>query len=290
MESHAALTTLRLPVLHYHLDATLDSGQAFRWRRAGEAWEGVVEGRYVKVRATPQALRVSVTPTQPGTAQWLRRYFQTEIDLASILETFPEDALLRRAHQAYPGLRLLRQEPWETLVSFILSSAKQIPHIRDLVERLAQHYGAPVPGHPQWRAFPTPASLAAVSVDQLRALGLGYRAAYVAEAARQVDARQVDLESLHTAPMEEACARLMSLPGVGVKIAQCVLLFAYGFQAAFPVDTWIRKALEKGYPGRFPGPAKQLETQILEHFGPHAGYAQQYLFHAIRNGAVSLPD
>lgn len=277
----------RIPTRNYHLEATLDSGQAFRWRRIGQGWEGIIQGRWVRIESKPSALEVFWHGPKAFERE-LREYLQTEIDLDAIVSTFPEDPLMRQSVLAFPGLRVLRQDPWETLISFILSSAKQIPHIRDLVERLAQSYGAPVANRPELRAFPSAQSLATIGESELRGLRLGYRAKYVAAASRMVASGAVDLEGLKTLSMQEARDQLTSIPGVGIKIAHCVLLFAYDFPQAFPVDTWIRKTLEQGYPDRFPGPAARLEAQIHDYFGPYAGYAQQYLFHSIRTKAVVL--
>ena len=278
----------RIPTRDYDLEATLDSGQAFRWRRVAQGWEGIVHGRWVRIESNTSALEVFWHGPKAFERE-LREYLRTDIDLDAIVSTFPEDPLMRQSVLAFPGLRILRQDPWETLISFILSSAKQIPHIRDLVERLAQSFGDPVANRPDLRAFPSAESLASTSESDLRGLRLGYRAKYVAAASRMVATGVVELGGLNALTMREARDRLTSIPGVGIKIAHCVLLFAYDFPQAFPVDTWIRKTLERGYPDRFPGPAARLEAQVHDYFGPYAGYAQQYLFHSIRTKTVDLP-
>jgi N-glycosylase/DNA lyase len=180
---------------------------------------------------------------------------------------------------------LLRQEPWECLASFILSSTKQIIHIRQIVETLCRRYGAivtpPAGGVPAF-AFPTPARLAACSEAELRASGMGFRAPYLRAAARAVAGGELDLANLDRLALDDARARLISLHGVGRKIADCVLLFALGFDAAFPVDVWILKALRELYFPRRRKTPRELLAFTEAHFGPHAGYAQQYLFHFMR--------
>ena len=183
------------------------------------------------------------------------------------------------------GLRLLRQDPWECLASFILSSTKQIVQIRQIVGLLCERFGSPVvtpPGDEAAFAFPSAERLAAATEAELRACKMGFRAPNLLTAARQVAARKIDLRALHFCSVEEARERLTQLPGVGPKIANCVLLFAYGFQQAFPVDVWVMKALRQLYfPKRRPSPQK-LQRFVATHFGPNAGYAQQYLFHYVR--------
>ncbi len=276
------------PVSDYDLAATLDSGQAFRWQRVGAGWEGVVAGRWVRLTAAPE--RIEAETAVPQTSwDWLADYLQIRVELAPIQASFPDDAPLRSAVAACRGLRLLRQEPWECLASFILSSTKQIVHIRQIVETLCQRYGEPVAvpaGQAAAFAFPTAARLAAGTEAELRACRMGFRAPYLLAAAQRLAAGDLDLAGLAGRPLAEARAELMRLDGVGRKIADCVLLFAVGFQQAFPVDVWVAKALRELYfRGRRVAPRKLLVFSE-SHFGPHAGYAQQYLFHYRRTQAT----
>jgi len=180
---------------------------------------------------------------------------------------------------------LLRQEPWECLASFILSSTKQIVQIEQIVALLCARFGAPlaVPaGHEPVHAFPSADRLAAASEAELRACKMGFRAPNLLATARLVACGELNLRSLQTRSVHEAREALVALPGVGEKIANCVLLFAYGFQEAFPVDVWVRKAIRQLYfPKRRPTP-QRLRRFVGTYFGPNAGYAQQYLFHFVR--------
>lgn len=288
--AESATTTL-LPVAEYDLAATLAGGQAFRWMPHGDGWEGVVHGRWVRLRRVPEGLHAEVAASVTDWA-WLRDYLRLDDDLPAILAAFPDDPPLQEAVRVCRGLRLLRQEPWECLASFMLSATKQIVQIRQGVELLCTRFGAPVavpPGHPPAFAFPAPARLAAAGEAELRACRIGFRAPRLRAAAGAVATGRLDLAALSALPCPAARAELMRLAGVGRKIADCVLLFAYGFQAAFPVDVWVLRALRELYfPHRRPRPARLREFSET-HFGPFAGYAQQYLFHYIRRRAGRGP-
>lgn len=274
----------RLPVRDYDLAATVDCGQAFRWRETDAGWEGVIGARWVRLRTDGDSIAAE-TFAEPGDWCWLVEYLQADLDLAAVLATFPDDEPLRQSITACRGLRLLRQEPWECLASFILSSTKQIVQIRQIVELLCTRFGTPLEAPADARfthAFPTAARLALVSEADLRACKMGFRAPNLLAAARAVDSGQLDLSAVGQGTVDAAREQLMQLPGVGPKIANCVLLFAYGYQQAFPVDVWVMKALRQLYfPKRRPKP-ERLRRFVSSYFGPNAGYAQQYLFHYMR--------
>lgn len=289
----------------YDLAATLSGGQAFRWRERDGGWEGVVRGHWLRLglstpaggpepdaqggcrlassRETPIA--VTTADERAGAPPWLADYLGLDDDLSAVTATFPDDSALRRAVRACWGLRLLRQEPWECLASFLLSSNKQIVQIRQIVATLAARFGQPVRvarGHPPEFAFPTADRLAACTETELRACQMGFRARYLLATAQALAAGRLDLERLRDWPLDDARRRLMELPGVGRKIADCVLLFSLGFRQAFPVDVWVLKALRRLYfANRCPAP-RELIRFTETHFGPFAGYAQQYLFHHAR--------
>jgi N-glycosylase/DNA lyase len=276
--------TLILPVRDYDLEATLTSGQAFRWDSCPSGWETVLGTRWVRVSLAGGCLRAE-TAEAVESWDWLTRYLQLETDLANVLAEFPADEPMRLAVDACRGLRLLRQEPWECLASFILSSTKQIVQIRQIVRLLCERFGdrvvAPADHAPAY-AFPSAARLAQVSETELRACKMGFRAPYLQATALALASGDLELRMLEALGVEEARSRLMALPGVGRKIADCVLLFAFGFQNAFPVDVWVAKGLRELYfPGRRAN-RKRLERFSQTHFGRYAGYAQQYLFHYMR--------
>ncbi len=278
-------TEIFLPVADYDLAATLDSGQVFRWRSIGKSWHGVVGKRFVSLTQTAAGIQ-AVTAAPVEDWDWLRHFLQTGIDFPAVLKTFPDDEPMRNAVNACRGLRLLRQDLWECLASFILSSTKQIVQIRQIVSHLCERYGELCAGSaPVARAFPTAARIAAATEMELRECKMGFRAASLLAAARQIADGSFELEKIRELDCAAARAELMRLRGVGTKIADCVLLFAYGFDGAFPVDVWVERALQELYFPRRRANPKRLRQFAATHFGPHAGYAQQYLFHYMRVAA-----
>lgn len=269
---------------NYDLAATLASGQAFRWRCVDGAWQGVVAGRWVRLRQEQHRILAETAAPQENW-DWLRHYLQLDINLGEIFATFPTDEPMRRSVQACAGLRLLRQEPWECLASFICSSTKQIVQIQQIIALLCHRFGEPMPtpdGRGPVHAFPGFERLAEATEADLRACKLGFRAPYLLASARLLRDGAVDLNALRRLTLDEARAQLMELPGVGVKIADCVLLFAYGFQEAFPVDVWVMRALRQLYFPKRRVKLPRLRRFSQTHFGPYSGYAQQYLFHYMR--------
>ena len=284
----------RIPVMNsrefvveeFDLDATLGSGQAFRWWREGSSWTGVVGSHWVSLS---QASHSGVLRVKTARAcedwQWLRTYLQLDCQLADVLNSFPKDDVLLEAVGRWRGLRLLRQDPWECLATFILSSTKQIVQIQQIVSLLCSRFGEVIAktdqGMPVF-AFPTAERLASVGEGALRDCKMGFRAPNLLGCAKAVSEGSLDLEAIRLGPLSQAREGLMRLPGVGPKIADCALLFAFGFAEAFPVDVWVARVLRDYYFEGRPVPLPVLRSFVVEHFGPHAGYAQQYLFHHIR--------
>jgi N-glycosylase/DNA lyase len=216
---------------------------------------------------------------------WLENYLNLRVDLPEIIRTFPNDPHMNAAVRFCHGMRLLRQPVWETLASFICSANKQIVQIRQIIGLLCQRFGTPVPvpqGHAPVFAFPGFQQLARVTEADLRACKMGFRAPHLLATARLMDSGGMDLDAIATMPCPLARQTLIQCPGVGPKIADCVLLFACGFEEAFPMDVWILRALRQLYFRGRQTPRARLEKFSHPHFGPHAGYAQQYLFHTIR--------
>ena len=277
-------TKRTFPIRDYDLSATLTSGQAFRWQKRGESWVGVVGRHWLRLRA--DSFSITAQTAEPVSDwSWLIDYLQLDVDVTALLLTFPDDEPMRAAVNVCRGLRLLRQDPWECLASFILSSTKQIVQIQQIIGLLCERFGEPLtvpvafsPAH----AFPSAARLARATEADLRACKMGFRAPYLLAVARSIATGQFVPERLRHLPIDIARHELMQLPGVGQKIADCVLLFAYGFQSAFPVDVWVAKALRQLYFPRRRANLQRLHRFAATHFGPNAGYAQQYLFHYVR--------
>lgn len=274
-----------LPVKEYDLDATLACGQAFGWERDERGWTGVIGKRWVRLARVEAGIQVDLAETVDDLI-WLTDYLQTEINICDVIATFPkDDEHLARAVTHCAGLRLVRQHPWECLASFILSSTKQIVQIKQIVRELSEKYGtrlAILKGERTRRAFPTAKQLSILTEADLRACKMGFRAPYLLAAARRVASGELNLDAVGRMELSAARDELMKLDGVGEKIADCVLLFAYDFPTAFPVDVWVRRMLTEFYfRGRSVKPDR-LRRFIEKHFGANAGYAQQYLFHYVR--------
>ena len=294
-------TKIIFRVRNYDLAATLNSGQVFRWQQNENSWTGVVGENFARLTQTDGGI-LAETSAAIEDLDWLRDFLQTGTDLDAVLKTFPDDEPMRAAVASCRGLRLLRQDPWECLASFILSSTKQIVQIRQIVSLLCERFGEPLDcstgvapvsdfsfsngdrrdACPTTFSFPPPEKIARLTEAQLRACKMGFRAPNLLAAARQIAEGKFDLEKIRRLDYAEARAELMKLRGVGGKIADCVLLFAYGFDSAFPVDVWIERALQRLYFPRRRASEPRLRRFAATHFGPHAGYAQQYLFHYMR--------
>lgn len=276
-ENDAAVVTLPQSI---DLEATLFCGQAFRWKAAGQGrYQGIVQGHCITVEQLPDGMCLFPCAPQDFESVW-RRYFDLDYDYAGCEAHLCSDTVMAPMARACRGLRLLNQPVWECLITFIISSNNNIRRICGSVEALSARAGTPVEGG---YAFPEPRQLAALTVEQLKACGLGYRADYVASTARQVCDNPQLLDALAGMTYQDARAALMRYKGVGEKVADCVLLFSCGQRGAFPVDVWVERAMRLYYP--------QLKTDraaigrfARETYGDYAGLAQQYLFHYQRNG------
>lgn len=267
---------------------TLDGGQAFRWNRLDHYYEGRWGNQVVRLRQANQRIEWSAPagqqPAQVGTA--LRHYFALEHDFEELTDALPwrSDPVLRTAIDAFPGLRLLRQPLDETLFGFLCSSTKQIPQIKAICEAVARELGEALGDGS--KALPSWSQIAASGESPLRAAKLGYRARYIHQTALFLEAHPGYLELVKAAATDTAREQLMALPGVGRKIADCVLLFGMGRLEAFPIDTWVQKILSRAY-GLQGWKTEQLLDFARIHFGPSAGLAQQYLFAAARAGLIA---
>lgn len=263
----------------YNLQRTLACGQAFRWRCGGPVAIGVFSGRPVRLAQIAGGVAAWGLYDDAG-ADRLRRYLGLDEPLAQVEETLRRDRVLRRLLPVTSGIALMRQDPWECLISFIVSAFNNIPKIELTLDRLSRAFGEPV-SLTQW-SFPTPQRLADATRAQLRRCVLGYRAPYVQAVARKVADGAFDLGVPGKLPYGEARALLLELPGVGEKVADCVLLFAYRHLEAFPVDVWVKRVVESQYFSGRTRTEREIRAFARERFGLLAGYAQQHLFYYAR--------
>ncbi len=266
-----------------HLRRTLESGQAFRWRwepdtQGGDTAIGIVGPHILRVRQDGERIRLVSPDTGEGRAAFVR-YFgitQNERGIREVEGALARDPVLARILPHTRGIAILAQDPWEVLISFIVSQNNNIPKITQSIARLARALGTPLDDGAH--AFPTPARLVRAHPRTLRGCLLGYRAPYIRAAARLVAEGQIDLEALQSLPEQDARDALHRIPGVGEKVGDCILLFGLRHLTAFPVDVWVRRAVERLYlpQGRYT--LREIKAFAQARFGPLAGYAQQHLF------------
>lgn len=251
------------------LDLTLDCGQAFRWKKQDDgSWSGAASGIFLNIKQKNDTFILKNTTKSDFENIWLH-YFDFDKDYESICDTLKQDKLLASTVDEYYGIRILNQESWETLCSFVISQQNNIKRIKGIIDRLCREYGEKI--NDEWYSFPSAQRLAALGVEDFENLGAGYRAKYLERLAKDVASGKINLQRIKNMPLGEARKALLDIYGVGIKVANCTLLFGFEFYEAFPVDVWMKRVLEY-YPDGLPDCFKGIE-----------GIAQQYLFHWARN-------
>jgi N-glycosylase/DNA lyase len=295
------LLNLDLRSTPFDLESTLQCGQLFRWEKHQDSWHGVVKDRLLTVQQTGPVLSFD-----GADADFVKSYFRLDDNLPQIISEINRDLQIEQVIQAFPGLRLARQDPWECLISYICATYKNIPAIKRMIFGLSKRFGSRLAsGRQTYYTFPKPDALATVALNELRSCGLGFRARRVREAAQKVTRGDVDFEQLRTADYTAAKAELQQIPGVGNKVADCTLLFSLEKLEAFPIDVRIKRLIEGPYSGHFDKPfikkisdssslSKQaydrISTFARSYFGRYAGYAQEYLYHSAgKRGATGQP-
>ena len=254
---------------NFDLAQTLDCGQAFRWYQKDDgAWCGIAFERYIEISTENGDIIISNSNQNDFENIW-KIYFDLERDYANIIEYVSRDETVKKAALYSGGIRLLNQEPWEALCSFIISQNNNIPRIKGIVERLCENFGKKIDGG---FAFPSAQTISKLSVDDLSVIRSGFRAKYILDAAQKVASGEIQLEQLKSIDYDSARKILMTIKGVGPKVADCVLLYGLGHKNAFPRDVWINRALDTLFDGNIPDCAKE-----------YGGIVQQYIFHYIRN-------
>lgn len=268
-------------------------GQVFRWDKIGDWWYGVSGTRVFKARQVGDEFEYDYVDEK-----FVTHYFGLDLDLEKVLASVNKDVHIEKAVKDYWGLRMIRQDPWECLISYICATYKSIPAIRHMLNNIGRKFGEKVClDGKEFYTFPDCQRLAQASEADLATCGLGYRAKYVLGTVRKVREGAVDFEELQRMGYEEAKATLMELPGVGAKVADCVSLFSLGKTEAFPVDVWVKRVLLNHYEDQLEPKLRQklLSTPTLSdsdykqlnlfgrnYFGKYAGYAQEYLYHSER--------
>jgi len=283
---------LKLKCAPFNLDVTLCCGQVFRWNKKQDWWYGIAKNSVFKVRQADLNTELEYENTDKS---FLNNYFGLGDGLQEISAKIGKDPHIRKALQQFYGLRIIRQDPWECLISYICATYKNIPAINHMLNNLSRKFGQKTTlDETEFYTFPTPKQLANATNKDLIACGLGYRAKYVKETSKRIFESTFELENLRQLPYEQAKKALCTLPGIGPKVADCILLFSLKKLEAFPIDRWIERVILNHYKQKIPtelaqklaataglndSQYKKLNTFGRQYFGQYAGYAQEYLYH-----------
>lgn len=278
---------------HFDITQILESGQVFGFEKISEhSYLLNAKQKLIKVTQQPYSSSAIIYNTTISEIDevWIP-YFDIDTDYAKIANTLAsKDEYMAQAVEFGKGIRILHQDPWEMLISFIISQNKSIPHIKQCIKNISVKYGVPLDevdsDGQHYHTFPTAKELSGATEEELRECKVGFRAPYIMDACHKVLNGEIILNDLWILSVDEAREKLMTIKGVGPKIADCILLFAYGKAEVFPTDVWIKRVVEGLYfEGREVKPA-EIQAFAKSYFGPLAGYAQQYLFYYGRENAL----
>ena len=261
-----------------NLENTINSGQIFLWTKHGGFWSGVNGQDILKINQVGEITSYSNKKYD---------FFRNSDNMKEIIKSISKDKTTKIAVQRYLGLRLVRQDPFQCFISFIVSSNSNIQKIKSSLEKISIKFGKKVQfDNKSYYLFPQPKVIASATIQEIQNCGVGYRAKFILEAAKMVESKQIDFDYLKKLNYQDAKEIILTVPGIGNKVADCVLLFSLDKLNAFPLDRWMIRILEKYYLEKFDLQTKSitekqydiLHKKIVQHFGPFAGYAQQFLF------------
>lgn len=254
---------------------TLDCGQAFRFSESDGIWRGVAMGRAITLTQEGNKITLFDVDEEEFNSLW-RGYFDLDRNYEMIKSSVSSNEILKKATDFSDGIHILRQEPWEAVCSFIISANNNIPRIKGIISRLCENFGKQVADG--LFTFPSAERIAALTLDDLAVIKSGFRAKYILDAAQKFSRNQIDVEALYTLSIDEARNTLMTIKGIGPKVADCALLFGWGRVECFPVDVWIRRAMNHFF-GENGLPSEAVE---------YAGIVQQYLFYWARTTGLKI--
>lgn len=261
-------------VKNFDLAMTLDCGQAFRWKEDNGVWSGVAFGKRLKISKENESIVFFDTSKEDFENIW-SDYFDFSRDYGKIIDDIKSDEILKKASDFGYGIRILNQEPFETLCSFIISQNNNIPRIKGIIDRLCKKYGQKIDD--DLYSFPDAETLSKLTVDDLSDIRMGFRAKYIIDASQKVASGEVNLSDLFSLDTDTARTELMKIKGVGPKVADCTLLFSLKHFDAFPKDVWIKRAVEVLFPQGLP-----------ECANGYKGIVQQYIFYYSRSGNLNI--
>ena len=260
------------------IDNSINSGQVFLWEKQGSDWYGIDGQNVLKINKNGVIKSIRNLKTD---------FFRKNDNMQEIIKSISKDKTVKKAVKEYEGLRLFRQDPFQCLISFIISSNSNIQKIKNSLEKITKKFGKKVKiQNKEFFLFPEPEKIAKATIDEIKSCGVGYRAPFIKEAAKMVILKKIDFEYLKKCDYHEAKKNICLVPGIGNKVADCIMLFSLNKLESFPLDTWMIKILEKYYSKEFKIKTKTitqkqyelLHEKIVNYFGPYCGYAQQYLF------------
>jgi len=261
-----------------NIDNSINSGQVFLWEKDGSNWYGI-NGQDI--------LQINKNGIIKSIQNLKIDFFRKNDDIQEIIKSISKDKTVREAVKQYEGLRIFKQDPFQCMISFIISSNSNIPKIKNSLEKITKKFGTEIKiKNKEFFLFPKPEKIAKASIDKIKKCGVGYRAPFIKEAAKMVFSKKIDFKYLEKCNYQKAKKNICLIPGVGNKVADCILLFSLNKLEAFPLDTWMIKILEKYYSNEFKIETKTitqkqyeiLHEKIVNYFGPYCGYAQQFLF------------
>ncbi|KEQ55927.1 N-glycosylase-DNA lyase protein [Marine Group I thaumarchaeote SCGC RSA3] len=260
------------------VENSINSGQVFLWRKNKEFWYGVNGQDILQVDKNGKIKSLKNHRTD---------FFRNKDNFEDIIKSISKDKTVKSAVKKYPGLRIIKQDPFQCLISFIVSSNSNIQKIKTNLENISQKFGEKVEyKNQEFFLFPDAKTLSKVSVNEIKNCGVGYRAKFIKDASRIISSEKITFEDLEPSNYFEAKKKICTIPGIGNKVADCILLFSLDKLESFPLDRWMIRILEKYYSKKFQIDTKTitekqydiLHEKIVDHFGPYAGYAQQFLF------------
>jgi N-glycosylase/DNA lyase len=261
-----------------NIDNSINSGQVFLWEKNGTDWYGINGQDILKINENGVIKSILNSKTN---------FFRKNDNMQKIIKSISKDETVKKSVKQYEGLRIFKQDPFQCMISFIISSNSNIQKIKNSLEKISKKFGKKVKiQNKEFFLFPKPEKLANASIEEIKKCGVGYRAPFIKQASKMIVLKKINFEYLEKCDYEEAKKNICLIPGVGNKVADCILLFSLNKLEAFPLDTWMIKILEKYYSNQFNIETKTitekqyqiLHEKIVNYFGPYCGYAQQFLF------------
>jgi len=260
------------------IDNSINSGQVFLWQKSKNYWYGIDGQNILKINQKGKIKSMQNMKTS---------FLRENDDIEKIIKSISKDKTIKKAVKKYEGLRIFNQDPFQCMISFIISSNSNIQKIKSSLEKISRKFGKKVVIEDQeFFLFPKPEKIAKASISEIKTCGVGYRAPFIKEAAKMVTEKKINFEYLKNSNYDETKRNLRLIPGIGNKVADCIMLFSLNKLEAFPLDTWMIKILEKYYSKEFQIETKTitekqyeiLHEKIVDYFGPYCGFAQQFLF------------